>query len=98
MGWKAPYIGHYHEILLKQLHRARKESVKKKNSTNYTNHVAVLQSSGSGKSRLVHEMGNKVFCIPINLRSEEESKNGKQIYSLIKPHLLEKYRICLSST
>jgi hypothetical protein len=35
----------------------------------YARYAAIVQSSGTGKSRLVHEVANTIFSIPINLRA-----------------------------
>ncbi|KAH9900744.1 hypothetical protein C8Q73DRAFT_722479 [Cubamyces lactineus] len=43
----------------------------------YMGHAAVIQSSGSGKSRLVHEVAGEIFTIPFNIRDPKEHvKNG----------------------
>ncbi|KAH9886471.1 hypothetical protein C8Q73DRAFT_281501 [Cubamyces lactineus] len=43
----------------------------------YMGHAAVIQSSGSGKSRLVHEVAGEIFTIPFNIRDpKEHMKNG----------------------
>ena len=39
----------------------------------YSNTVAMIQSSGTGKSRTVHEMANLVFTLPFNIRFPKES-------------------------
>ncbi|KAL4071296.1 hypothetical protein V8B97DRAFT_1962442 [Scleroderma yunnanense] len=44
--------------------------------TNYATSVALIQSSGTGKSRVVHEQANLVFTIPFNLRDPEERYTG----------------------
>ncbi|QRV93156.1 G2/mitotic-specific cyclin cdc13 [Ceratobasidium sp. AG-Ba] len=38
--------------------------------------IAVIQSSGTGKSRMMDQVGNKVFTIPINLREEVTTADG----------------------
>lgn len=40
----------------------------------YTNYVPIVQSSGTGKSRMVHEAARLVFTIPFNLRADSETK------------------------
>lgn len=37
----------------------------------YANHVAVVQSAGTGKSRMVHEASREVFGIIFNFGSDE---------------------------
>lgn len=40
----------------------------------YSNSVVILQSSGTGKSRMVHEQADLVFTIPFNLRVSSETR------------------------
>jgi hypothetical protein len=44
----------------------------------YAHYVAIVQSSGMGKSRTVDELGKKYFSIPINLR--EANSTGIFLY------------------
>lgn len=56
-------------------------------SYHYSNHVAVMQSSGSGKSRCAEEMGKMAFTISINIRGEDASAYpppDRQFASLFK--------------
>jgi hypothetical protein len=39
----------------------------------YSNFTSIIQSSGTGKSRTVREMGKLVLSVPIVLREEEET-------------------------
>ena len=41
----------------------------------YANSVAIIQSSGTGKSWMVHEQANLVFMIPFNLRWPVENNS-----------------------
>ena len=40
------------------------------------NCVALIQSSGTGKSRMVHELAKLVFTIPFNLHDPDEHSTG----------------------
>lgn len=40
----------------------------------YSNYVSIVQSSGTGKSRMVDEAAKLVFTIPLNLRKQVETK------------------------
>ncbi|KAF9519221.1 hypothetical protein BS47DRAFT_1482200 [Hydnum rufescens UP504] len=40
----------------------------------YSNSVAIIQSSGTGKSRMVDAQSDLVFTLPFNLRPDDESK------------------------
>ena len=53
----------------------------------YSNTVAIVQSSGTGKSRMVDELARYVFAIPFNLRDEEETKRKRS--SFVLHHLLD---------
>ena len=58
------------------------------NNTVYMTHAAIIQSSGSGKSRMVDEVAKTKFTIPINIRAPIEE--GKFCLSTIGPmyHLI----------
>jgi hypothetical protein len=43
-----------------------------KRETDYSNSVSIIQSSGFGKSRMVDELAQLVFTLPINLRDPKE--------------------------
>ena len=44
---------------------SKKESLE----SDYGNTAAILQSSGTGKSRMVHQMRERVFVVPFNIRN-----------------------------
>ncbi|THU95045.1 hypothetical protein K435DRAFT_839652 [Dendrothele bispora CBS 962.96] len=82
-GWSRKFVGEHHLVLLKNIQemQARKvrtisEGARKKDPTDYgyLNHVALIQSSGSGKSRMVDELAKLIPTIPINLRSSRDAK------------------------
>ena len=39
---------------------------------NYMGHTSIVQSSGSGKSRLVDEVAKSIFTIPFNIRARQD--------------------------
>ena len=45
----------------------------KMRDTLYKSHAAIIQSSGSGKSRMVDEVSKLIFTIPFNIREAHES-------------------------
>ncbi|KAG8972339.1 hypothetical protein FRB93_002896, partial [Tulasnella sp. JGI-2019a] len=51
-------------------------------NVDYSNFVSIIQSSGCGKSRMVHEQATLVFTIPFNLRDPSESTgvSGRMAY------------------
>lgn len=63
-AWQVPYEGTYHKLLFKNINDM-------KGSETYQNICAIVQSSGTGKSRMVHEQANLVFTLPINIRTTE---------------------------
>lgn len=52
------------------LQTIREEYIARSDQT-YGSIITVLQSSGTGKSRTVHEMRNLVFVIPFNVRKRD---------------------------
>ncbi|THU96003.1 hypothetical protein K435DRAFT_110563 [Dendrothele bispora CBS 962.96] len=60
------------------MHKSKVDLIKKnrENQTNYgyLNQVALIQSSGSGKSRMVDELAKLMPTIPINLRASADTK------------------------
>ncbi|PSR72358.1 hypothetical protein PHLCEN_2v11764 [Hermanssonia centrifuga] len=67
-AWDVEYVGDSHEVLLETL-RAMNKSAHAK----YSNILPIVQSSGMGKSRCVHEAARFVFTLPLNTRPVEES-------------------------
>ena len=63
------YSGENHRLLLNNINHMSRNSP-------YSNTVPILQSSGTGKSRMVHEQSDLVFTLPINLRPASETKGN----------------------
>jgi len=42
----------------------------------YSNTVSIIQSSGTGKSRMVDQLAHLVFTIPFNLRLSSEARGA----------------------
>ncbi|CAE6479331.1 unnamed protein product [Rhizoctonia solani] len=79
------FKGSYHSdtatLLIETLNEERKGYFKKKitkDQSLFNWSIAVIQSSGMGKSRMVDEAANTVFTLPINLC--EDSSNGEIKY------------------
>ncbi|CAL1710532.1 unnamed protein product [Somion occarium] len=70
-SWEAPYIGDHHALFVYNLNRAERDR-----AVRYSNSIAVVQSSGTGKSRMVHEASDLVFTIPCNIRPPADSQQG----------------------
>jgi hypothetical protein len=66
-AWNGQYIGARPRLLLDNINRMAHDKP-------YSNSVAILQSSGTGKSRMVHEQSDLVFTLPFNLRPHSENE------------------------
>lgn len=58
--------------LLNSIRKAYLTFIKSERSVHYSNTATILQSSGTGKSRMVHEMRRLIFSLPFNIRDENE--------------------------
>jgi hypothetical protein len=69
-AWGTEYHGEYPCLLLNNMSNMSKhwQPVQP-----YAKQVAIIQSSGTGKSRMVHELSKLIFTIPFNLRHADES-------------------------
>ncbi|KAJ8454653.1 hypothetical protein ONZ51_g12905 [Trametes cubensis] len=72
-GWSAPFIGEHHVALASNIRNMYYGTSAR---SAYMGHAAVIQSSGSGKSRLVHEVAKEIFTIPFNIRDPKEHINN----------------------
>ncbi len=66
-AWNTEYQGNNAQLLFDNICNMKDVS------NPYSNQVSVTQSSGTGKSRMVHELGKLVFTIPFNLRDDAET-------------------------
>jgi hypothetical protein len=62
-------MGNYHELLADTINEMNRTRM----TNPYANFLPIIQSSGTGKSRTVHELARLLFTIPFNLRGENES-------------------------
>ncbi|KDQ06114.1 hypothetical protein BOTBODRAFT_181892 [Botryobasidium botryosum FD-172 SS1] len=69
-AWKYPFQGSAHKALLKRLRHLEKTWSKELN--HYAKFVPLIQSSGTGKSRLLDEMAKEAYVIPLNIRDSRE--------------------------
>ncbi|KAF8340879.1 hypothetical protein F5887DRAFT_1225825 [Amanita rubescens] len=69
-AWNIEYQGNNAQLLFDNICNMKDVS------RPYSNQVSVTQSSGTGKSRMVHELGKLVFTIPFNLRDDAETPGG----------------------
>jgi hypothetical protein len=73
-AWDAPFLGDAHE----RLHKTMDSRWRSKN-TLYARYLAIVQSSGTGKSRMIDELSKEHFVIPINLRSADSGMSDTLI-------------------
>lgn len=78
-SWERKFEGDRH---LRVLHALKAE--RHRTAQPCARYAYVYQSSGMGKSRLVHEMGQHVLVIPICLRPEDDS--GEYCLPMELPH------------
>ncbi|CAL1710506.1 unnamed protein product [Somion occarium] len=67
-AWEISYVGSHPELFVYNLNHSTRNP-----NSHYCNSVSIVQSSGSGKSRMVREASGLVFTIPCNLRPPQES-------------------------
>src|SRR6266446_4528412 len=67
-AWRDSYLGNNHRLLFANINAIPRTQ------KSYSNQIAIVQSSGTGKSRMVHEQANLVFTIPFNLRERGDNQ------------------------
>ncbi|KAH8113007.1 hypothetical protein DFH11DRAFT_356438 [Phellopilus nigrolimitatus] len=70
LAWKVPYQGRAHLLLYETVATMTWNKGLRSNA----NSLFIVQSTGTGKSRTVHEHSKLVFTIPFNLTADEEKK------------------------
>ena len=78
IGYQGKAASHL-ELAIRNMDRTRKFT------ETYANMMTILQSSGTGKSRMVDQLALKVFTFPFNLRDPAET-NGKSLVSTYCTH------------
>ena len=90
-AWNAPYESDHHEFLFDTVKEIRSDPL-----AEYSNSASVIQSSGSGKSRMVDEMASLIFTLPFNLRAARDVY-GEQLISAHSPrqlaHILDAFTL-----
>ncbi len=66
-AWKGEYQGQYHRLLYDNIAKMTWKT------QSYGNTLSLIQSSATGKTRMVHEYASLVFAIPSNLREDSET-------------------------
>ena len=67
-AWDNTYGGEHHILMLNNICALKKTKP-------YGNQISIIQNSGYGKSRMVHEQAKLVFTIPFNLRPEANAQS-----------------------
>ena len=76
-AWRGAYCGNNHQLLFDNINAIRRSEKP------YSNQVALVQSSGSGKSRLVHELAKIIFSIPFNLREKDDNRGPFFVFDIL---------------
>ena len=80
-SWRRPYLGDNAVEFVRALNDTCRSF-----SQRHSNTTFLIQSSGSGKSRMVDEASKLVFTIPTNVRNpEESSKRSTAIFVIEYP-------------
>ena len=88
-AWRDSYLGNNHQLLFANINAIpRTEKA-------YSNQIAMVQSSGTGKSRMVHEQANLVFTIPFNLREKGDNQGSYIIFRIFQALLMYEPRLGL---
>ena len=67
LSWTDPFVGEAHKLLYDKISEVCTDTTIHQNI--YARCLAVVQSSGMGKSRMIDELSKEHFVIPINLRT-----------------------------
>jgi hypothetical protein len=78
-AWSTPFVGESHELLYNILHSMHDRRDKDGADHHYLNQVSLIQSSGSGKSRLIEKVAERVFTIPFCLRPDAETEGTSHL-------------------
>ncbi|KAL4252956.1 hypothetical protein ABKN59_003494 [Abortiporus biennis] len=70
-AWEAEYQGEHHILLERAIKKIKSSD---NNNNPYTNSIAIVQSSGAGKSRMMDELASIAFTLPFNLRPDKDTQ------------------------
>ncbi|RDB30774.1 hypothetical protein Hypma_005734 [Hypsizygus marmoreus] len=68
-AWRSPYQGDAAKSFIDSIHGMNSQRLNRA----YDNIIPIVQSSGTGKSRMVDEAAKSVFTLPCNLRPREDT-------------------------
>ncbi|THH19411.1 hypothetical protein EW146_g1744 [Bondarzewia mesenterica] len=72
-AWQEPYMRYWHQVMYDNINNMAR-------NMDYSNTVSIIQSAGTGKSRMVDEMAKLVFTIPFNLHLRDKSAFMSLVY------------------
>ncbi|KAI1787021.1 hypothetical protein LXA43DRAFT_1098697 [Ganoderma leucocontextum] len=75
-GWNTPFIGTAHMALARNIQEMFKKAIDDSPDRKHMTHASIIQSSGSGKSRLVDKVAETIFTIPFNIRDQRDAAIG----------------------
>ncbi|KAG6816245.1 hypothetical protein H0H93_008245, partial [Arthromyces matolae] len=71
-AWKIPYIGNSPQLLQGAIENICKSKKESEGFELYANFFSIIQGSGTGKSRMVDELAQTVFTIPVCIRPQND--------------------------
>ncbi|KAI0329061.1 hypothetical protein GY45DRAFT_920209 [Cubamyces sp. BRFM 1775] len=75
-AWGTPFIGDYHKYLYHWIMDVKAGKISPPSSWPYYNILPIIQSSGTGKSRLAYEVASLIFTLPLNVHGRLENKSS----------------------
>ncbi|PSR83227.1 hypothetical protein PHLCEN_2v5789 [Hermanssonia centrifuga] len=72
-SWAEPFKGQSHILMVNSLNQMNRKRFDRGEVNPYSNYTAVVQSSGTGKTRTVHEAAKLIFTMHFNLRPDEDT-------------------------
>ncbi|KAK0447208.1 hypothetical protein EV421DRAFT_2017493 [Armillaria borealis] len=88
LAWSSPYIGNHPAAIIAEI----EDCLATPKLDGYGYISAMVQSSGTGKSRTMHEIAARVFTIPINIRKDSGGAHPQVHYLCFLCVLFQKVR------
>ncbi|KAI0919154.1 hypothetical protein AcV5_002144 [Taiwanofungus camphoratus] len=67
-AWETPFVGEAHRVLVQTIQTMNAT----RRTDGYANYLSIVQSSGTGKSRTVHEAAGLIFTLPLNIYGQDD--------------------------
>jgi hypothetical protein len=77
-SWSIPYRGNIAQVLYEYMQSHNNPDL-------YARILAIVQSSGMGKSRMIDELSKSYFVIPLNLRGGKSGRFFMRLISKFNP-------------